>query len=439
MERAVEKTKRRGGERRRLFVPRVSYTFGKLTVKYRYVKTKNIQFKNAKGLALSARLELPPGAMPVEFAVFAHCFTCGKNSRASTDISRQLTQAGFGVLRFDFTGLGQSEGDFEDTDFTSNVSDLKAAADFLKAKYSAPSLLVGHSLGGTAVLHVAHEIESVRAVATIGSPMEASHILSILAEDREEIEKQGKAKVNIGGRPFWVGADFIKDLERHSTAKLLPELKKALLIMHSPQDLIVSIDNAAKIFIAAFHPKSFISLDGADHLLTDKKDSTYVANVLAAWAGRYIDLDKPKIETVEDVAVQLGMDRFTTEVVAGRHSFLSDEPESVGGNDLGPSPYQLLSAALGTCTAMTLRMYADRKKWPMERVTVHLSYKRHHATDSAHPEKKKSRIDVFSRILEIEGDLDDDQRARLVEIANRCPVHRTLTDVDIRVDTELRV
>ena len=402
------------------------------------MKTTNVSFKNAKGLELSARLELPPGARPAEFAVFAHCFTCGKNSRASTDISRQLTQAGFGVLRFDFTGLGQSEGDFADTDFTTNVSDLKAAADFLEAEYSAPSLLVGHSLGGTAVLHVAHEIESVRAIATIGSPMEASHVLALFADGHEAILKNGKAEVDIGGRPFWVGADFIKDLERHSTAELLSRLRKALLIMHSPQDRIVSIDNAAKIYKAGFHPKSFISLDGADHLLTDKTDSAYVANVLAAWAGRYITLDKPKIQTDKDVAVQLGLDRYTAEVVAGNHSFLADEPESAGGNDLGPSPYELLSAALGTCTAMTLRMYADRKKWPMERVTVHLSYQRQHSRDSSDPENKRSRIDVFSRILEIEGDLDDDQRARLVEIANRCPVHRTLTDVDIRVDTELR-
>lgn len=402
------------------------------------MKNKIINFKNASGLELSARLELPPGALPKEFAVFAHCFTCGKQSRAAIDISRQLTQAGFGVLRFDFTGLGQSEGEFEETDFTSNLEDLKAAAAYLKTEYAAPSLLVGHSLGGTAVLHVAGEIESVRAVCTIGSPMEASHVVALLSAEREEIMTNGKAQVNIGGRPFTIGADFIKDLERHSTAALLPKLKKPLLILHSPQDEVVSIDNAAKIFMAAFHPKSFISLDGADHLLSKKQDSAYAANLLASWAGKYIPLDKPRIDTDEEVAVQIGTDSLTTEVVTGRHSFLADEPESVGGNDLGPSPYQLLSAALGACTAMTLRMYADRKKWPLEEVTVHLSHEKRHAADSADPDSKKSSIDVLTRSLQIVGDLDEKQRERLLEIANRCPVHRTLVSGDIHVETILK-
>ena len=400
---------------------------------YLKIVVKKITFENSDRLKLSAHLDLPAVGKAAEYAIFAHCFACGKELRAAIDLSRRLTEIGFGVLRFDFTGLGESEGDFAETDFTSNLSDLKAAAEYLEKEYAAPALLVGHSLGGTAVLHVAGEIESVRAVCTIGAPMEATHVLELLADDREEILEKGKAEVAIGGRPFLIGARFIEDLERHSTAELLPRLKKPLLIMHAPQDPIVSIDQAAEIYKAAFHPKSFISLDQADHLLRRKEDSLFAADILASWAKKYIALDEPKTEDPEEVVVKIGTGRYTTEIVAGSHRFLADEPKDLGGKDLGPTPMQLLSAALGACTVITLRMYADRKEWPLEEVTVQLS----HEKRTFISEGKRMRTDVFKRKLELVGALDAEQRERLVEIANRCPVHRTLVGGKIEVETEL--
>jgi putative redox protein len=401
------------------------------------LKTKNIKFKNKAGLTLSAKLELPITKPPQHFAVFAHCFTCGKNARAATFISRELTQYGFGVLRFDFTGLGMSEGDFGDTSFTSNISDLESAADFLKENYKAPKLLIGHSLGGTAVLHAAKRIESIEAVCTIGAPSEAEHVLSHFEDSRAEIEQKKVSEVNIGGRPFNIGIQFIHDVESQKTAKLLPQLKKALLIMHSPQDEIVSIDNAAEIYVAARHPKSFITLDGANHLLTKKEDASYAAKMIGAWVSRYLPTEIENREPSEDVTVQLGSDGFTTEISAGEHVFLADEPENVGGNNMGPTPYQLLNASLGSCTAMTLKMYAERKSWPLEKVTVSLSNNKVHVEDSSNPEGKKSKVEVFKRRIAIEGNLDETQRQRLLEIANKCPVHRTLTESDMRVETEL--
>lgn len=398
--------------------------------------TKRISFKNRNHLELSARLEFPVGAPPTHFAIFAHCFTCGKGIRAATMISRTLTQKGFAVLRFDFTGLGQSEGDFAETGFTTNVADLVDAAEFLEKEYMVPKLLIGHSLGGTAVIHAAAEIESIEAVVTVAAPFEASHVARLFSDKAADIKKDGRAEVNIGGRPFEIGREFLESLEKHATGSILPDLRKALLVLHSPQDQIVEVSNAEKIYKAAHHPKSFISLDGADHLLQKEDDGAYVANVIGAWSARYLPPEaESKIQTDEDVAVQLGSDGFTTEVLAGKHSFLADEPTETGGHDMGPSPYQLLNAALGTCTAMTLKMYADRKKWPLEKVTVHLSHTRHHAEDSEHPESGKSRVDTFKRTLDITGDLDESQREKLIEIAEKCPVHRTLTDQRITIET----
>jgi uncharacterized OsmC-like protein/alpha-beta hydrolase superfamily lysophospholipase len=401
------------------------------------LKSKNIKFKNKAGLVLSAKLELPITKPPQHFAVFAHCFTCGKNARAATYISRELTQYGFGVLRFDFTGLGMSEGDFGDTSFTSNISDLEAAAEYLAQNYQAPKLLVGHSLGGTAVLYAAAKIDSIEAVCTIGAPSEAEHVLHHFADSREEIEQKKVSEVQIGGRPFNIGVQFIKDVESQRTAEFLPKLRKALLIMHSPQDEIVSVDNAAEIYVAARHPKSFITLDGANHLLTEKKDATYAAKMIGAWVSRYLPEATESKEPSEDVTVQLGSDGFTTEISAGDHVFLADEPENVGGNNMGPTPYQLLNASLGACTAMTLKMYAERKSWPLEKVTVSLRNSKMHVEDSSNPEGKKSKVEVFKRRIAIEGDLDTAQRQRLLEIANKCPVHRTLTESDVKVETEL--
>lgn len=401
------------------------------------MRTKAIKFKNADELELSARLELPVGAKPSRFAIFAHCFTCGKNAKAATNISRELTQQGFGVLRFDFTGLGQSEGEFEDTGFTTNVEDIVSAAKFLDEFYVSPSLLIGHSLGGTAVVHASAKVESVKAVCTIGAPAEARHVLHIIGQSREEIEKHGKASVSIADRPFMIGQQFLSDLEKYSTESVLHKLRKAILIMHSPQDSVVEIENAASLFKAAHHPKSFISLDGANHLLTKQEDAIYASSVLGAWVKRFIPEEEEEPFTTENnTAVQLGSDGFTTEIVAGDHRLLADEPKSVGGNDLGPSPYQLLNAALGACTAMTLKMYADRKKWNLTKVSVHLDHASEYAKDSRNPEAKRSKIETFNRYVEVEGDLDDEKRARLLEIANKCPVHRTLTESDVEIETQ---
>lgn len=404
------------------------------------MRTKSIKFKNSEELELSAHLELPAGGgTPERFAIFAHCFTCGKNAKATTTISRALTQSGFGVLRFDFTDLGQSGGEFSDTGFTTNVQDIVDAAAFLKEFYKAPSLLVGHSLGGTAVIHASLKIKSVQAVCTIGAPFEAAHVLKLFGKERAEIREKGNVRVRIASRDFTIGDKLFNDLEGSSTAKVLSKLKKPILIMHSPQDEVVEIQNAADIYNSAVHPKSFISLDGTNHLLTENEDANYAARVLGAWVSRYIrESERIKIQTVKQVAVQIGSDGFTTEVVAGEHYFLADEPKSAGGNDLGPSPYQLLNAALGACTAMTIKMYADRKKWPLLKATVHLSYNKEYDKDSANPEDKSSKIDVFERELELEGDLSEDQRKRLLEIANKCPVHRTLTDNSVEVKTSLK-
>ena len=401
------------------------------------MKSKKIEFKNKEGLTLSAKLELPITKPPQYFAVFAHCFTCGKNARAATYISRELTQYGFGVLRFDFTGLGMSEGDFGETDFTSNISDLESAARFLNENYKAPKLLIGHSLGGTAIIHAAQRIETIEAVCTIGAPSEAEHVLKHFEDSREEIEQRKVSEVRIGGRPFNIGIGFIQDVESQKTTDLLSKMRKALLIMHSPQDEIVGINNAAEIYVAAHHPKSFITLDGANHLLTAKEDASYAAKMIGAWVSRYLPLEIDKKEPSEDVTVQLGSDGFTTEIAAGNHVFLADEPEEVGGNNMGPTPYQLLNASLGSCTAMTLKMYADRKSWPLEKVTVFLQNSKLHVEDSSHPEGKKSKVEVFKRRILMEGDLDQEQRERLLEIADKCPVHRTLTESDMRVETEL--
>ncbi len=404
------------------------------------MRTKRIKFKNSEELELSARLELPAGTgTPERFAIFAHCFTCGKNAKATTAISRALTQSGYGVLRFDFTGLGQSEGEFSDTGFSTNVQDIVDAAAFLQEFYRAPSLLVGHSLGGTAAIHAASKIKSIQALCTIGAPFEAVHVLNLFGKDRAEIHDKKNIKVQIASREFNIGDKFLEDLETISTADVLSKLKKPILIMHSPQDEIVEIQNAANIYNSAFHPKSFISLDGTDHLLTEDNDANYVARVLGAWVSRYIcESDDSKFQTEKQVAVQIGSDGFTTEVVAGEHYFLADEPKSVGGNELGPSPYELLNAALGACTAMTIKMYADRKKWRLDKATVHLSYNKEYDKDSANPEDRSSKIDFFERELELEGDLSEDQRERLLEIANKCPVHRTLTDNSVEVKTSLK-
>jgi len=337
---------------------------------------------------------------------------------------------GIAVLRFDFTGLGESSGDFADTNFSTNVEDIIAAANYLKENYSSPSILVGQSLGGAAAVYAADELESVKAVATIGAPSEPEHVMHLLNCKIEEIEEAGHAEVQIGGRPFLIKKQFVDDLRTKNMFDKVQELKKALLILHSPQDEIVSIDNAAKIYHAAHHPKSFITLDHANHMLTNTDDAYYAGQVIASWVERYIDRPKKdKLSTDKQVIAQLGSDGFTTEILAGNHSLIADESENLNGNDFGPSPYELLNAALCACTAMTLQMYARRKKWDLQEVKVHMSFNRSYKEDCEACSESERRIDQFEKIIELIGDLDEAQKERLLEIANKCPVHRTLKGI----------
>ena len=394
-------------------------------------------FKNSSGLELSARIELPSNQKPAAFALFAHCFTCSKDLSAVRNISRSLTEEGIGVLRFDFTGLGQSSGDFADSNFSSNVQDLIYAAKALTEAYEAPQLIIGHSLGGAAAVFAASEIQSIRAVVTIGSPADPEHVQNLFQENIEEIEENDSALVNIGGRDFTIKKQFVQDLQDRDMADVVKSLRKPILVMHSPQDTIVGIYNAAKIYEAAMHPKSFISLDGADHLLSKKEDSLYVGSVIAGWSERYLDLsENEKLRSENQVSVRIGTDGYTTDIMAGKHALRADEPESVGGNNFGPNPYDLLLASLGACTAMTMRMYANRKQWPLEEVKVHLEHSKRYDVDSDPDAGNKAQIDHIERIIEIEGDLDKTQKKRLIQIADRCPVHRTLHG-EVVVDTTL--
>lgn len=400
-----------------------------------------VSFTSASGESLSGILESPSGASPHNYVVFAHCFTCTKNLNAIRHISAALVANGFAVLKFDFTGLGDSEGEFAETSFTSNVSDLTRAADFLSDNYGAPTMLVGHSLGGAAVLAAAEKIPGIKAVATIGAPCAPEHIEHLFDGAWDQFEKSGQAKINIGGRSFIIGKQFIDDIRAQDPLRTIGRLKRALMIMHSPGDTIVGIDNAACIYQAARHPKSFISLDGADHLLSRPEDARYVGNTIAAWAVRYLDIPSDEaLQTNEQVVVRLDTEAgYTTYVQAGKHRLVADEPASVGGTDLGPSPYGYLLAALGTCTAMTLQMYARRKKWDLQSVDVHLSHNKIHAEDCdcELPGDDKGRLDKINRLIEFRGDLDDKQVDRLLQIADLCPVHKTL-ESEVLVTTELQ-
>lgn len=401
--------------------------------------TQRIRFPGSTGVPLSARLELPAHGRPRAWALFAHCFTCSKNVKAAVNITRALSRAGVGVLRFDFTGLGESEGDFADTNFSSNVQDVVAAARFLETEYESPSLLIGHSLGGAAVLQAATSLPDVRAIVTIGAPADPAHVRHLVSSAVDEIEADGEAVVSISGREFRIRRQFLDDLEKQPAESLVRTLGKALLILHSPVDEVVSVDNAARLYTAAKHPKSYVSLDDADHLLTRSEDSEYAANVLAAWASRYVDL-APEPDDIEEMRVsdravtRTGHGTFYTDIAIRHHTLAADEPKSVGGQDLGPTPYDYLLAGLGSCTSMTLQMYAGRKEWPLEEARVRLRHRKIHADDCEACEDSDPRLDVIEREVELVGPLDDQQRTRLLEIADRCPVHRTL-EVGIRVQT----
>lgn len=397
-----------------------------------------LTFKNNQEKSLSAKLEYPVDGQPTAYAIFAHCFTCSKNLAAVTNISRALTSKGIAVLRFDFTGLGDSEGDFADTNFSSNVEDLISAATYLEKEHVAPQIIIGHSLGGAAVLMAASKIDSIEAVVTIGAPADPPHVQHLFQGGIDEIEKHGEATVSIGGRPFKIKKQFIEDLRNNSLEFTVGKMRKALLVMHSPQDEIVEVDNARKIYEMAKHPKSFITLDGADHLLTRKEDSMYVGSMVGSWVTRYLALPKTEaLETDKQVVVRTGDDGYTTEIKASGHNLIADEPESFGGKNLGPNPYDLLLSSLGACTGMTLRMYADHKKWDLQEVKVHLQHNKVHAKDCDECESNKSKIDKIEKVLEFKGDLSEEQIKRLTEIADKCPVHRTITS-EILMNTTVK-
>lgn len=398
-----------------------------------------IHFPGAFGTPLAARLDLP-AYPPIAYALFAHCFTCSKDTLAATRISTALTEHGFGVLRFDFTGLGSSEGDFANTNFSSNIADLVAASNWLREHHAAPRVLIGHSLGGAAVLAAAEQIPDAAAVATIGAPFDPAHVRHLLQSSAVEIETAGEAEVELAGRKFHVKKQFLDDLSSQNNSDRIGRLRKALLIFHSPRDTTVDIENATRIYAAAKHPKSFVSLDTADHLLTAKADAAYVAAVIAAWASRYVGAAPSAANVAGNsglvTVTEIGEGRFTQNVSVGSHQLRADEPSSVGGNDSGFSPYDLLLAGLGACTSMTLRMYADQKKWPLERVTVRLKHEKIHAQDCADCETRERKIDRIERKITLTGNLDPAQRARLLEIADKCPVHRTLHS-EVTINTVL--
>lgn len=401
--------------------------------------TQPLEISTAEGHKLAAKMEYPADRKPLACAIFAHCFTCGKDFTPTRNISRALTTQGIAVLRFDFTGLGYSDGEFADTNFSSNIQDLLAAAKAMEEMLDAPQLLIGHSLGGTAVLMAAQKLPQVRAVATIGSPAFPEHVTHLLKSDLPEIEAKGEAVVDLGGRPFRIKKQFLDDLQHQNMDPAIENLGKALLVLHSPQDRSVSIENAREIYEKARHPKSFISLDGADHLLLNPADSRYAGEVIGHWAKRYIELrPQPRLTTDLQVVANTQADALTTEILAGKHGLTADEPTRIpGGMDLGPTPYDLLMSALGACTNMTLQLYAKRKGWDLQEVEAHLKHTKIHGEDITDAAGNPKQIDHLTRELVFTGDLTDEQRARLVEIANKCPVHRTLEN-GVHVTTEER-
>jgi uncharacterized OsmC-like protein/fermentation-respiration switch protein FrsA (DUF1100 family) len=394
------------------------------------VPHERFQFTGSEGQQLAAALDTPDGETSA-YALFAHCFTCGKDVLAASRIAVALAAKGIAVLRFDFTGLGSSEGDFANSTFSSNVADLVRAADHLRETRGAPSILIGHSLGGAAVLAAAGQIPDAKAVVTIAAPSDPAHVTNFFKDKIEDIRQQGKIEVSLAGRPFSIKREFLDDIAEHSLTSHIATLHKALLVMHSPTDDTVSIDNATRIFVTAKHPKSFVSLSGADHLLTNKTDAAYVADMIASWASRYL---APAPEQAADsgqsprlvVVRETRNSRFQNSVTVGPHHLLADEPAAVGGADSGPGPYDYVLAGLGACTSMTMRMYAERKSLPLDRVTVTLSHSKIHAEDCAECETRVGMLDQFDRVIAMEGELDAEQRKKLMEIADKCPVHRTL-------------
>ncbi|MDA7963379.1 bifunctional alpha/beta hydrolase/OsmC family protein [Ruegeria sp.] len=400
--------------------------------------TERIFFSGHDGSKLAARLDLPDGPV-LATALFAHCFTCSKDIPAARRVSARLAAMGIAVLRFDFTGLGHSGGEFANTTFTSNVEDLIAAAMYLAGRDMAPSLLIGHSLGGAAVLRARAGIPSVKAVVTLGAPADPGHVAHHFEDALPEIEQDGSAEVTLGGRPFRIGKAFVDDISETALAPAIADLKAALLILHAPRDETVSIDNASTIFLAAKHPKSFVTLDDADHLITRAADAEYAADVIAAWVTRYVKLSPPAPPPGAPEGVvrvtEVDSSGFLQDIQSGpRHHAIADEPASYGGTDRGMSPYGFVSSGLGACTSMTIRMYARRKRWPLTGITVDVCHNKVHAQDAGLAGDLK--VDLFRRKIRLSGPLDDAQKAKLMEIADKCPVHRTL-EGSAQITTEL--
>lgn len=404
------------------------------------MNTLRLEIKNRKGLKLRAYLELPANQKPNHFAIFAHCFSCNSNFNAVKNISRSLSNHGFGVLRFDFTGLGRSEGEFAESHFSANVEDLLDVNNYLEKNYKAPTLLVGHSLGGAAVIVAGSKLKNIQAIATVGAPATVGHVTHLFSHAVEEAAKKGEVEVKIGGRPFKINQDFVNDFSKTDLPKITKELRKPLLVMHAPFDSVVGIENAHEIYHNAMHPKSFISLDDADHLLSNTIDSTYVGNMIGTWVDKYFPQEDNTMITTdgEQLVGHLNIveDNFTTSIQTQKHSFIADEPESIGGDDFGPSPYDYLSASLAACTVMTLKMYAERKKWDLQEVFVYITYSKKHSDALGVDLETPTRIDHLNKKLKFIGNLDDKQKQRLKEIASKCPVHKTLITTTV-IATEL--
>ena len=404
------------------------------------MRSKKVSFNNKAGERIAALLDMPVDNRPTSYAIITHCFTCTKNIKAIHYISRALTQRHIAVLRFDFTGLGESEGDFAESNFSSNVEDLLCAARYLEDEHQAAGILIGHSLGGTAALAAANQIPSVKGVVTIGSPYEPHHVLHHFKKEQAEIEANGEAEVEIGGQRYRMKQQFLDDVQGIKMRNSIKQLGCALLVLHASNDDTVTMDNAGKIFEAALHPKSFVSLDDAGHLLANKGDACYAGGLIASWAEKYLAFEQASsAASLSDdgvVSASIGRERYYTEIDAHGHALVADEPESMGGGALGPSPYELLTAALGACTAMTLRMYADHKKWPLEEVDVQLRHRKIHAKDCVECEDKTGKVDLIERDIELVGELSDEQRQRLLEIADKCPVHKTL-HAEVKITSRL--